>query len=104
MSLTPSTSTAYSMVAASPVGLRGGVRGDDVARGAQLEELTGPGTGDQGRDDPGVGAGDEQDLGGLAFGELGELLRALTEGAGVVDEGLHVVTPPGARRWRVGRT
>jgi hypothetical protein len=89
-------------------GLRGGVvegvRGNDVARGAQLEELAGTGARDQGRHDPGVGAGDEQDVGGLALGEAGELLRALSERAGVVDEGLHgVMNPPGAQWGRVGR-
>ncbi len=75
----------------------GAVGGNDVAGGAQFEQLAGPSARDEGRYDPGVGAGDEQDLGGLARGEAGELLGSLSEGARVVDEGLHgVVIPPGA--------
>ena len=68
----------------------GDVGGNDVSRGAQLEQLAGAGARDQGRYDPGVGAGDEEDLGGLSCGQRGELLRALSEHTGVVDEGLHV--------------
>jgi hypothetical protein len=85
-------------------GVLEGVRGNDVARGAQLEELAGTGARDQGRYDPGVGAGDEQDVGGLALGEVSELLRALSEAAGVVDEGLHECGDSSWRAWgRVGR-
>lgn len=79
-----------------PAGVARAVRGHDAARRAQLEELAGPGAGDQGGYDPGVGTGDEQDGLGLARSVRGELLRALSESAGVVDEGLHELIPPGA--------
>lgn len=54
-----------------PVGARG-VGGDEVSGGADDEEFTGVGLGDQFGYDTGVGAADEQRAGTVGGGEAGE--------------------------------
>lgn len=83
-------------------GLRAGrhvvlVHGHGVAGGPELEEFTGLCSGDQGRYDPGVGAGDEQGEGRLAGCETAVSLLFVAalgdtghQAPGVLDEGLHV--------------